>query len=69
MEIVVHSVKGKKRMNYIFVWTYIDVVKQVVHIDEHLNSFCKGESCSIQIIWILSGNGHDENDIVIADQD
>ena len=37
------------------------------HTNEHLNSFCKGESYSIQIIWILSGNGHDENDIVIAD--
>ena len=35
-----------------------------LHITEHFNSCCKGKSFSIQIIVVLSGNGHDENGIV-----
>ena len=34
------------------------------HIAEHLNSCCKNKSYTIQIIEVLSGNGHDENVIV-----
>ena len=31
---------------------------------EHFNSCCKDKSYIIQIIEVLSGNGHDENGIV-----
>ena len=35
-----------------------------LHIAEYFNSCCKGKSYSIQIIEVLSGNGHDENGFV-----
>ena len=31
---------------------------------DHFNTFCKDKSENIEIIEILSGNGHDENGIV-----
>ena len=34
------------------------------HISEQFNCCCKGKFYTIQIIEVLSTNGHDENDIV-----
>ena len=34
------------------------------HTTDHFNSCCKNKSYSIQIIKVLSGNGHDENGFV-----
>ena len=34
------------------------------HVTEHFNSCCKSKSYSIQIVVVLSGNGHDKNGFV-----
>ena len=46
---------------YIFMSLHGRGKTDCLHIAEHFNSCCKGKSYSIQIIEVLSGNGHDEN--------